>query len=324
VRILKLLLKIAISLALIVIVLRAFDVKGVVTHFAKVDATTLLLVIAIALSIALLHTARWLAVINANGSRISFRNALQMVLIGHFFNQALPSSVGGDAVRIWCAYRAGLSFGAAASTVIIDRAVTLFSLLLLAAAGLPWLFDIVTDPAARWALSSVLFAGIAGFGAFLALTRLPQMMAGWRAVRALLSLAALGRKVMFNARYALSTTLLSALSFIGFAVIVYFLADAMQIEVTLRHCVLLVPPVILVSVLPISIAGWGVREGAMVIAFGFINVAASAAFAVSVLFGLTLAAASLPGSLLWWLSGYSVKSVAAEANALIMKGPERG
>lgn len=320
----KPLIKIAISLALIAIVLRAFDVRGVVSHFAKVDVMTLVLVIALALSIALLHTARWLAVIKANGFRLSFKTALQVVLIGHFFNQALPSSVGGDAVRIWCAYRAGLSFSAAANTVIIDRAFTLFSLLLLTTAGLPWLFEIVADPVARWALSTVLFAGIAGFGVFLALRRLPQIIARRRVVRALLSLAALGRQVMFNARFALLTILLSVLSFIGFSVIVYCLADAMQLEITLRDCILLVPPVILVSVLPVSIAGWGVREGAMVVAFGFINVPASAAFAVSVLFGLTLAAASLPGSLLWWLSGYSIKRVAADAEALAMKEPDRG
>src|SRR5258707_1064877 len=134
----KPLVKIAISIVLITIVLRAFDVRGVVTHFAKVDVPTLLLGIAIALSIALLHTLRWLVVINANGSKLGFKTALQVVLIGHFFNQALPSSVGGDAVRVWCAYRAGLTFGAAANTVIIDRAVTMFSLLLLSAAGLPW------------------------------------------------------------------------------------------------------------------------------------------------------------------------------------------
>ena len=322
--ILKPLIKIAISLTLIAIVLNAFDVRGVGSHFAKVDAITLLLAVTIALAIALLHTARWLAVINANDARLNFKTALQLVLIGHFFNQALPSSVGGDAVRIWCAYRAGLSFSSAANTVIVDRAFTLFSLLLLTAAGLPWLFEIINDPAARWALSTVLFAGIAGFGAFLALTRLPQFMAHWRVVRALLSLAALGRKVMFSVRYALPVILVSVLSFVGFSIIVFYLADAMQLDITLRDCVLLVPPVILVSILPISIAGWGVREGAMVVAFGFINVPAGAAFAVSVLFGLTLAAASLPGSLLLWLSGYSVRNVEAEADALAAKEPDQG
>jgi uncharacterized membrane protein YbhN (UPF0104 family) len=101
-RILKPLLKIAISLALITIVVHAFDVRGVIAHFAKVDLVTLLLVIVIALSITLLHTLRWLAVVNANGSRLGFKAALQIVLIGHFFNQALPSSVGG----MPCAYGA--------------------------------------------------------------------------------------------------------------------------------------------------------------------------------------------------------------------------
>jgi uncharacterized protein (TIRG00374 family) len=322
-RLLKPLFKIAVSLALIAIVLRAFDVKGVASHFAKVDATTLLLAIAIAWSITLLHTLRWLAVIKANGTQLGFKTALQLVLIGHFFNQALPSSVGGDAVRIWCAYRAGLNFIAAANTVIIDRALTFLSLLLLTAAGLPWLFGIIIDPAARWALSAVIVAGIAGFGILLALRRLPRIVARWRVVRALLGLAALARKVMSSARYALSVILLSVLSFIGFAIIVFCIAHAMQLDVTLRNCVLLVPPVILITAVPVSIAGWGVREGAMVVAFGFVNVPASAAFAVSILFGLTLAAASLPGSLFWWLSGYSAGTVAADAEALAVKEPDR-
>ena len=89
----------------------------------------------------------------------------------------------------------------------------------------------------------------------------------------------------------------------------------MQLEVALKDCVLLVPPVILITVVPVSIAGWGVREGAMVVAFGFIQVPASAAFALSVLFGLTLAVSSLPGSLLWWSSGYSMKNVVEDAAA---------
>jgi uncharacterized membrane protein YbhN (UPF0104 family) len=312
-RIVKPLIKVALSLVLIAIVVRAFDVRGVAAQFMKVDAVTLLLAIVVALVIALLHAGRWLAVIGASNYRLGFRTALEVVLIGHFFNQVLPSSVGGDAMRVWCAYRAGLGFGTAAGTVIIDRVLTLVSLLLLTAAGLPWLFDIVADPVARWALSTVICASLAGFAAFLAIVRLPQLALRWRAVRPLLDLAALARKVMFRARYALPVILLSVLSFVGFAFIVFCLARAMQLDVTLMNCVLLVPPVILVTVVPVSIAGWGVREGAMVVAFGFLNVPANAAFAVSVLFGLTLAIASLPGSLFWWLGGYSAKHVDASA-----------
>ena len=110
-RIVKPLLKIALSLILIAIVVRAFDVRGVVAQFMKVDAATLLLATAVAVAIAPLHAWRWLAVIGASNHRLGFRTALQVVLIGHFFNQVLPSSVGGDAMRVWCGYRAGLDFG---------------------------------------------------------------------------------------------------------------------------------------------------------------------------------------------------------------------
>jgi uncharacterized membrane protein YbhN (UPF0104 family) len=303
-QLIKPLIKITLSAAMVAIVVHAFDVKGVAAHFMKVDVGTLVLVVAIALGIALLHTLRWMAVIDATGHRLTFKTALRLVLIGHFFNQALPSSVGGDAMRVWCAYRAGLVLSIAVKTVVVDRLLSLVSLLVLAAIGLPWLLDVVIDPVARWALSSVVLAGLAGAGRFSGACQLPRFALRWRAVRALVDVAKLSRKVLSHLRYAVPVVGLSIMSFLGFAVIVFAIARAMQIDVTVRDCVLLVPPVILVTVIPVSIAGWGLREGAMVVAFGFINVPAGAAFAMSVLFGLTLAVASLPGSLLWWLSGY--------------------
>ncbi len=313
-KLIKLLIKAGASAALIAIVIKAFDVRGVGAYIGEVDAQTMITVIVIALFIALLHTGRWIAVIHAaGGPAVGFGKALRLVLIGHFFNQALPSSIGGDAVRIWCAWRAGLGFATAANTVIVDRAMTLLSLLLLAAAGLPWLFAIVADPVARWALSTVIVAGVCAYGAFIALTRLPDFMTRWRVVRALLALAALARAATLKPRYALPVIGLSVVSFIGFSFIVFALAHAMHVAVTLGDCILLVPPVILITVIPVSIAGWGVREGAMVVAFAFVQVPPSAAFAMSVLFGVTLAVASLPGSVLWWLSGYHIKNVAAES-----------
>ena len=44
-------------------------------------------------------------------------------------------------------------------------------------------------------------------------------------------------------------------------------------------------PVVLVTVVPISIAGWGVREGAMIAAFGYAGLPTSDGLIVSLLFG---------------------------------------
>jgi glycosyltransferase 2 family protein len=204
--------------------------------------------------------------------------------------------------------------------VIIDRVMTLLSLVLMSAVGLPWLFDIVTDPVARWTFALVIASGALLFAALIALSGLRKLMTRWQFLRPVIALAALGRKTALDLRYALPVILLSVASFVVFACIVFMLAREMRLNVSLLDCVLLVPPVILVTVVPVSIAGWGVREGAMVIAFGFLHVPASAAFALSVLFGLTLAVASLPGSIIWWLSGYRAER-AAEAAATAADRP---
>ena len=97
---------------MVAIVIRAFDVKGVAAHFMKVDVddgSWLVVTIALGDCAACTHCAGWLW-IDATGHRLTFKTALQARADRAFFNQALPSSVGGDAMRVWCAYRAGLGF----------------------------------------------------------------------------------------------------------------------------------------------------------------------------------------------------------------------
>jgi hypothetical protein len=64
----------------------------------------------------------------------------------------------------------------------------------------------------------------------------------------------------------------------------------------------LMPPVLLVMTLPISIAGWGVREQAMVVAFALVNVPGEGALALSIMFGLMGLVIGLPGGIVWLIS----------------------
>lgn len=301
--------KLAVSLLLIAVVVRAFDVRGVGDHLLAVNPVTLALVVVLSLAMAPVHTLRWLIVVHASGNRLAFRQALQMIFIGYFFSQALPSAVGGDALRMWCAYRAGLPAADAVNTVLLDRIIALVGLLLLAAVGLPWAFDLITNATARTAIAMVVAVGLAGYFAGVTFSRATRFLAHWRAGRALARLAALARRITFSPRQLLP---LLAISIFGFAVacfIVYAIARSMGLPLSFTQSLLLVPPVLLVSIIPVSIAGWGVREGAMVVALGFVNVPSSAAFAVSVLFGLTIALTSLPGALFWLGAGYSASNL---------------
>jgi len=57
----------------------------------------------------------------------------------------------------------------------------------------------------------------------------------------------------------------------------------------------IVPPVILLTLVPVSLAGWGVREGAMIGLFTLIGASKAAVLSMSLLYGMVLVLTSLPG-----------------------------
>ena len=66
-------------------------------------------------------------------------------MIGAFFNQTLPSSIGGDAVRLWLVNRTGAGWRAATYSILTDRAIGLIALALIIVASLPWSYGMIAD-----------------------------------------------------------------------------------------------------------------------------------------------------------------------------------
>jgi uncharacterized membrane protein YbhN (UPF0104 family) len=308
-----LLAKLAVSAGLIAFVFQAFNLHGVANQIALADAAGVAIALAVALFAAPLQSLRWMVVAVENGDPLSFRRALTIVWIGHFFNQALPSSVGGDAMRMWYAYRGGMTTGAAVATVIVDRAISLLGLLVIAACGLPWLLRLMPGPTPRSAILVAIAGGIAAFLAVAALAGHPRLLPDWRAARMLLAPAALLRRVLLSPRRLLPALGSSVAASAILCAVIFQLARALGADLGIIDCLLLMPPVMLVSAVPVSVAGWGVREGAMVVALGFVGVPPAQAFAISVLFGLAVAAVSLPGAILWLTSSDAAGSLGQAA-----------
>ena len=70
---------------------------------------------------------------------------------------------------------------------------------------------------------------------------------------------------------------------------VYILTKALNVEITFFHILWAVPLTLLFSSVPVTISGWGVREGLMIITLGVVGIATEASLALSVLFGFLLA-----------------------------------
>ena len=95
----------------------------------------------------------------------------------------------------------------------------------------------------------------------------------------------------------------------------YLLCLALRIDLNIIDCLVLIPPVILITTIPISIAGWGVREGAMVAVLAYAGVSEGDAFILSLLLGISILIASLPGGLIWIKGGYKRAEIVKEITA---------
>jgi glycosyltransferase 2 family protein len=80
-----------------------------------------------------------------------------------------------------------------------------------------------------------------------------------------------------------------------FALFVLARASGVSLDFVATTAVAL--PALLIAAMPIAIAGWGVREGAMIVGYGLFGVAPAAALAVSIAFGIAMLLVSLPGAL---------------------------
>src|SRR4029453_8733158 len=224
---------------------------------------------------------------------------LDVVFIGAFFSQTLISFVGGDAMRIWRIVRSKVSIGLAAKSVVLDRAAGFAGLLLLVILTLPFLMQIVTDPVMRLGLLAAVLGGIAGFAALGCFHLLPAVLKRLRLLHWVSDFSAAAGAVAGSTRGIGALLGLSMPIHVLNVLIIYFPAVGLSINLTLLHCLLLAPPVLFLSMLPISVAGWGVREGAMIVALGLVGVSPAQSVAISVCFGLGVLAISLPGGLLW-------------------------
>ncbi|MBF0305601.1 MAG: flippase-like domain-containing protein [Alphaproteobacteria bacterium] len=248
-----------------------------------------------------LATWRWHSVMRAIGAVLALRRTLRIFYMGTFFNLALPSSIGGDAVRVWKARRAGLTLAAALNSVMLERVATLFGLVLLVAVTQPLLLSRLDDVPGAWVFPILTLMGLAGIGVLMVLDQLPEGFRRWRVMRGLAQLAGDTRRLFLTPRHAVVTLGLAVLGHANLAMVVHALAMGLGIEVSVVDCLVLVPPVILLTMLPISVAGWGVREGAMVAAFGFVGVPAASALVLSILYGLVVIVTGLPGGAIWLL-----------------------
>jgi len=245
-------------------------------------------------------SARFQTIIAAFGPPIAAWTAIEVSFVGVLFNQALPSAIGGDAIRAWRLRSDGRPWRVAVNAVLLDRAGGVVVLAVLAAVAVTIESTEVFAPL-RLALWAVAAAGVAALGFIAVADRLTLVPGAVQRLLATSGLPTSARRVLAP-RIAPSTTAWSVASHLLAALAVYWLAAALGLEVAVGTLLTAALCMMLATMIPLSYAGWGIREAGAVWLLARAGIATESALAISVLFGAALLVAALPGVPLWLLS----------------------
>jgi uncharacterized membrane protein YbhN (UPF0104 family) len=294
-----LLLKVIVSLGLITFLINQVDFKEIVNILKNIDITMIIYALILLIIQVFIATIRWQFVLKCQKIEVDYKSILQILWSGLFFNQVMPSSVGGDVIRGYYLKKQGMTIGEATLGVLLDRLFGVLGLALIVLASLPLLFELVNDPIAR---IGVLFIALGVSTALLFIfftDRLPGNFSHFRVIKGFYSLSQRGRRCISERYNGLIILVISILLHLISVVTVMTISTGLEINVGWGGFLLVIPLVTLMMVVPISIAGWGVREGVMVVGLGYLGVAAEAALALSILYGLLILAVALPGGVVW-------------------------
>jgi hypothetical protein len=312
---LSFLLKAAISVLLLYVSLRRVDLGGVAQRLGAIDLGWIAFVIVTMCVQLAMNALRWREIALVCGAKLSMPTALRYTFIGQFFSQVLPSTVGGDAARIWLLARGGAGWPTSIYSVFIDRVVGVAVLAALVAVCLPWTLQLVQDPVARVALVLIGIGALFAAAVFLGLG-IPRLwlMDRWWITRHLATASRFTWKLCRSAAGARVAVIAFAVHFLT-VLAAWGAARAAHASVDLVQTLFLVLPVVLIATLPVSIAGWGVRESAMVLAFSYAGLPESDGLIVSLLYGAVNLGTGAIGGAIWAASGYrwsSVKTLEAD------------
>ena len=290
--------RLLISLLLLWILIRGFDFARLQETLRQanpflIGAAAVVLVASPATSLP-----RWAAILRQLGHPIARAALARALYVGAFFSQVLPSTVGGDVWRVWACSRAGVPLGMATYSVLLERLAGVLAILLFVAAGLPSLLShtgATLGTLVPWL--AVVIAVVAGIAALVLIAE-----RNW-ATGLLAPLVGLGKAFAVIGRSPGTLGLMLVTGIAGQLVAVlamYLIARGVGAPLSFADCAVTLAPALLIAMVPVSLGGWGVREGAFAVILNYYDIPREQAVTLSVLFGLALAASSLVGLVLWW------------------------
>ena len=259
----------------------------------------------------LLGVLRWRRVLRVHGLDLSLGRATEISLVAHFFNSFLLGSTGGDLMKAYYAAReTHHKKTEAVVTVIVDRLIGLFSMLLFAALMMTPSLELLRRHSSLRAVAGLILAMLLACGLVVTLSFWGGVSRAWPRARSWLRRApkgealersldacrSFGRSPRFLAETLGISMLLNAVCVLQYVA----LARGLNLSLSPYDLFLIVPMVICISALPITPSGLGVRENLYVL---LLTAPGLRSAPIAPTEALSLSLLAYAGSVLWSLVG---------------------
>jgi glycosyltransferase 2 family protein len=308
------LLKIAVSLGILAyIFLKVVDINLLWKELIKANPLYFVAAVAVYFLVQGLSAWRWYVLLKPQGIDVPFSRILAYYFLGMYFNFFLPSAIGGDVVKVYYLNKETKQLSASTTSVFFDRDIGMGGLVLIA------LVTALYAGPAHMKINGVplvpVFAFI--FVGFLLANLAIFYRPTYNLLHRLLSLFKM-KKVddkierlftsvnVYRNRWGLivATMLMSLGVQVGCALVNLLAARSIGLDKAgLADYLVFIPAIGLISMIPISVGGTGVREAAYILMFSSIGVEEHQALALSVLWLGVIAITSLPGGIVYIARG---------------------
>jgi len=250
---------------------------------------------------------RWRMLMRPLMPVFSILRLFQIYCIGLFFNLAFPTAVGGDVVKMYYAGKPTRHYAQSFAATFLDRDSGMLAMMLIACIGTFLL------PATSSDLPIALIVW-ASFGAFVAanviifmpvlhrlLTKmlhaihLPKLATRVDAISSAFQIMAKHPGILFD------SLLISLVNQLLVCVISWVAAEALHIHVSFLYFVVFIPVTTLITMIPVSLSGMGLREYAFVTLFSAIGVAPASSLAFALLSSAMIILSAVPGGIIYML-----------------------
>jgi len=289
-----LILRVLVSVGLLWGLVWWLDLESIVSRLTSMRLEWVVLAVAISVVQVWMLAWRWRFTAGRMGVALSFATAWREYYLSIFLNQVLPGGVMGDVSRAWRQARGravGREPAGPAVRAVISERLSAQVVMTTVALGSLLVLPVTVDDRS---LVAFIVAGAAVVLIVVAsvIWIRQQSSAGSLAGRALADMAA-----AHWPRAALVPQLASALLVVGSYLATYLAAArAVGVETPLPVLLPLIAPVLMTMLIPVTVAGWGLRESGAALLWGAVGLTVADGVTTSVAYGLIVLLSSLPGA----------------------------